>query len=486
MAPIPSHVIDETLAVLLNFKKTCEDFQVLDENIRVVATEATRNALNRDDLLHRIHERTGWSVQLLSKEQEGHFGSMGIASSVTHLDGICLDMGGGSVQITWVRKEGDGEIQLGPSVSLPYGAAALTSHFSHSSIWAQGQIQAAMASKIRTSLEKDLHIPPARWTAAEGFNLYLSGGGFRGWGYILMSQDDVQPYPISIINGYEVSETRLFSAIEMGVSNRKIFGISSRRAAQVPAVQAVLKAIKQTGTPISKAIFAQGGVREGILYSSLPASVRNQHPLVASTAPYAPRSASALIELLNQGVPYPIEPEVLIATVNLLYFHSPLSKDVRAAAALRSTTTGVLAGTHGLSHRDRWLLALILCERWAGDVSLVDDPFMHGLQELAGPLCWWTKFIGRIAKGIADIFPAGIMQDEQIVRIETGFPQGENASSTDRCWVRILASGEDLVPSMVAWGSSLEKLGQKKSWVSGRGGLKVDVERRVVDSIAAA
>ena len=37
-----------------------------------------------------------------------------------------------------------------------------------------------------------------------GFTLYLSGGGFRGWGYLLLyqAQKHKKEYPISIINGF--------------------------------------------------------------------------------------------------------------------------------------------------------------------------------------------------------------------------------------------------------------------------------------------
>ena len=92
-APIPSTVIEDILAALLRFRSVCKDFSVSDSNIRIVATEATRNALNRDDLLREIKARTGWDVKLLAKEEEGRLGAMGIASSAAHVEGICIDVG---------------------------------------------------------------------------------------------------------------------------------------------------------------------------------------------------------------------------------------------------------------------------------------------------------------------------------------------------------------------------------------------------------
>lgn len=476
-APIPRNVIHEVVAALLRFKRTCQDFVVQESNIEIVATEATRTAVNRDELLGQIKESTGWDVQLLSKEEEGRLGAWGIASSANHVDGICIDMGGGSVQLTWVTTKLDGEIDMGPSVSFPYGAAALMSGLSELSSHDQGRLQNEITSKLQHALGTDLQIPTVQWEAANrngGFKLYLSGGGFRGWGHILMSREKVQPYPIPIINGYTISEQQFFSGLLPAPIDPSIFRISSRRASQVPAVEMLVRALQRAHLPISQVTFVQGGVREGLLYSGLPPSIRIQTPLVASTLPYAPRSAVQLTSLLQDAVPYKVDPELLEATVNLSYIHGSLPKDVRAAAALRCTSTGILAGAYGLNHRDRQLMALILCERWGGDVSDVDAGYIHSLQN---PLGWWTRYIGRAAKGIAEIFPAGVIRDdEQTVTVETGFPSDKKSESVDQCWIKITVHRKDVDHVVKAWANDMEKLGKKKHRVGGKEGLKVDVE----------
>lgn len=481
--PISRNVVQETVAALLRFKRTCQDFGVQDSNIRVVATEATRNAINRNDLLSQIKDVTGWDVQLLPKEEEGRLGAMGIASSVNHLHGICMDMGGGSVQLTWVSKNPDGNIEMGPSVSFPYGAAALMSELSKTSSHGSESLQSEIASRLRNALDNDLHIPTAQWEAArrnEGFNLYLSGGGFRGWGHILMSQEAAQPYPIPVINGYTVLESRFYSGLELGSVNSSTFRISSRRASQVPAVQSLIRALKRAQLPISQVTFVQGGVREGLLYSGLPISIRAQNPLVASTAAYAPTSAAKITGLLRDAMPYKFEPELLEAIGNLLFVHASLPTDNRAAAALRSTTTGILAGAHALCHRDRQLVALILCERWGGDVSDIDLGFLDSLHSLHKPLSWWAKYIGRVANGIAMLFPAGVVRDdERTVTIEAGFPSGKDLDSADRCWINFVVHRSDVEQTVRAWARDLEKLGKKKHWMDGRKGLKVDVQVKV-------
>jgi hypothetical protein len=47
--PIPQKVIDEVLGGLRRFKVVCEDFGVEEGRVKVLATEATRTAVNSAD-----------------------------------------------------------------------------------------------------------------------------------------------------------------------------------------------------------------------------------------------------------------------------------------------------------------------------------------------------------------------------------------------------------------------------------------------------
>ena len=483
-APIPFTVIQEVLAALIRFKSSCHDFGVLDSNIRVVATEATRNATNRDDLLGTIKQKTGWTVQLLAKEEEGRLGAMGIASSVDDLKGICMDMGGGSVQLTWVVKRPTGDIEMGPSVSFPYGAAALLAELSTRE---QVGLQEEVCMRLQNAIEKELGIPQWLWEEAKcnnGFNVYLSGGGFRGWGQLLMSRARTQPYPIPIINGYRVSKVEFFPNISTPLDGSKSHRISTRRASQVPAVQLLLGAMEKAQLPVSHATFAQGGVREGLLYEGLPPPIRAENALVAATRPYAPPSATAFYQLLDcfTLVTAPLR----IATINLLYTHGPITKDIRAAAALRSTTTGILASANGLDHIERGMLALILCERWDADLPDTDTGLLNSMIEVCGPYpSWCAAFMGRLAKGIASLYPAGLVgQGGQKVSLETVFPGAIQVSGSgspamaESCHLKITLLSQDVgvVGLVNDWAKDLSKLGKKKHWHNGIKGMSVHIE----------
>ena len=449
--PIPEAVIQEVLTALQRFKRTCRDFLVLvrlvrnarrvwrflfchksllvlsrgatltaiftqNEHIEIVATEATRNAINSQIFIQEIEEKVGWRTNLLSKEDEGRLGAMGVASSVTNVTGLVMDFGGGSLQLTWVSNSKNGDLSTGPtgSISLPFGAAALMTRIQEfAPLDSEGSVFDEVVQKLQKAL-LDLKMPP------QGpLTLYLSGGGFRGWGHILMSMDSIQPYPIPIANGYRISGPEFLPELARLQRSVDSHRVSKRRASQVPAARLVVRALLQVlpaPTSIGSVIFCQGGVREGVLYSKLPKEIRQEHPLVAATRPFAPSSSALLMQLLQKGIPEEcfisnsVSP-LLEAAINLLYAHASNPKDIRCSAALRSTTTGVLSDVHGLMHEDRALLGLVLCERWRGDVPPADKQFFENLQALVGPQAsWWAKYIGRLTEGIANVYPAGMVE----------------------------------------------------------------------------
>ncbi|KAL9029941.1 MAG: hypothetical protein Q9196_001889 [Gyalolechia fulgens] len=500
--PIPQAVVNDVLDGLLRFQRTCEDFQVRGDRVRVVATEATRNALNSEDFRQQIEDRTGWRVEMLAKEEEGRIGAMGVASSFGSIKGLVMDLGGGSMQMTWMISA-DGEIKTSPkgAVSFPYGAAALMMRLGEVGIQGHDTLRDEMAKNFERALG-ELDFPESLLRDAEeegGLALYLSGGGFRGWGYILMSLHSVKPYPIPIINGFRVTESSFLPNIEEYSDPASTFRISSRRASQVPAVSFLIKALTQSIPSISYIHFAQGGIREGLLFSSLPASIRSQHPLIAATQSYAPSSTGPLLRILEASIPKSRTPPTsadppsslrspvfLRSLIHILYAHASFPKDIRAAAALRSTTAGLLGDAHGLSHEDRALLALVLCERWGGELSRTDEGFLSQLQALAGPRAsWWAKYIGRSAGGIGEMFPAGVVREgeAELVRVDVRWGEEEKTAVVEETVDVLLSTAIDgLEAAALEWGEGIRKVGKKKSFIGGREGWGIKV-RSIVEGL---
>lgn len=79
---IPSDVIAEVITSFLRFKQLCQDANVELDNIHVIATEATRIAVNSKEFLKSIFDATGWTVSLLSKQQEALISASGIVGKI--------------------------------------------------------------------------------------------------------------------------------------------------------------------------------------------------------------------------------------------------------------------------------------------------------------------------------------------------------------------------------------------------------------------
>lgn len=182
--PIDSHTIGAVVSAYRGFKRTCADFGVPEGNVKVLATEATRTAVNGEEFMRSIREAVGWDVTLLAKAEEGRVGAMGIASSLPDVKGLVMDLGGGSTQLSWLMGSKEGlEMPEGGAVSMPYGAAALSRRLGEAE--AKGsKVVEELQSEVRETVKaayESLRVPDVMLKRAEdegGFTLYLSGGGY--------------------------------------------------------------------------------------------------------------------------------------------------------------------------------------------------------------------------------------------------------------------------------------------------------------------
>lgn len=274
-----------------------------------------RTAKNRDEMLEAIGRRSGLTVEILSPPMESLFGAMGARSGYEHVDGLFMDLGGGSVQMTYVDSESVADyytLAAQAATSMPYGAAKLTA--------ALNEVKTADATKkdLKSSMKDTFEALKGKYPRLQeqtegknssGVTIYLCGGGFRGYGSMLMHTDPVTLYPIPIIGGYTVSGHRFKQWEEMIKANAhdgKIYGMSKRRREQFPAIVTVIRALIDAVPNISKVIFCSGGNREGVLYMRLPPNVRESNPLMTlpgGVSSMSDETETCIIDLLTRSVP---------------------------------------------------------------------------------------------------------------------------------------------------------------------------------------
>lgn len=90
--PIPRDIIKEVCSAMKRFKLICDDFGVSETSVRVIATEATRDAINADEFVNAVYGSTGWKVEILGQEDETRVGIYGVVSSFNTVRGLYLDV----------------------------------------------------------------------------------------------------------------------------------------------------------------------------------------------------------------------------------------------------------------------------------------------------------------------------------------------------------------------------------------------------------
>lgn len=429
--PISEKVMDEVVRTFERWQALCHQANV--ETVRVIATEATRTAPNSEEFQARIKAATGWSVELLSKAQEANIGSLGVMASYHTVQGLFMDLGGGSVQLNYIiRGPGDGQGESSPNAqSWPYGAAALSKRLNAcgSDKTARQEIFEEMVQAFKHGLET-INVAPAVREHNEregGYRMYLSGGGFRALGYLLMAHKmnkgkDGSRYPIPIINGYMASGKELAKVIReyrhlAPEDVHTCFRVSKRRAKLIPACATLMAAVMEV-IPIKDVLFSEGGVRQGGCFGMLPPAIQNKDPayetvqnfvrnfgggqpalhesdlntltsFVSSALPPdfanccllppmgsddagAAAHAADVSDKDSEGLSVFIEslPRLIPLLVLVMNCYNQLPKEARSTAAWQLFLPGgALANCYGLTHNDRAILATVLSERHEGDLA---------------------------------------------------------------------------------------------------------------------
>ena len=147
-------LVSQTLA---RFARICQQYRVPPAQISVFATEAMRTAHNQAEMLNSIKNATGLNVQILSPAMESMFGAMGARSAFGDVKGLFMDLGGGSVQMTYLNSKKEGyEVEAAVAAkSIPAGAAKLTATLQTTSAEdVHADLKTIMAETFRGMCEK--------------------------------------------------------------------------------------------------------------------------------------------------------------------------------------------------------------------------------------------------------------------------------------------------------------------------------------------
>jgi len=285
------------------------------DEIRAVATSAIRDATNRDELVRRA----ALDVQVLSTEEEAFYGYLAAVNSTTLADGVALDLGGGSLQLT--RVEGRRAVAMR---SWPLGAVRMTERF-----LARGT--------------KHKHVKALRAHVAEAFEAapwLQDGGRLAGIGgtvrNLATAAEVAEELPSFGVQGFPLRRATLDALVdrlfELTPAERaKVPGIKPHRGDLILAGALVVQSVMEAGG-FDTLEATEAGLREGVFFGSLldgaepplfgdvrAAAVRNlaaQYGADVTHTEHVARLALSMWDALVQARP-PVERELLWAAAML-------------------------------------------------------------------------------------------------------------------------------------------------------------------------
>ena len=225
---------------------------------RVVATAAARDARNGAQFVRKINA-IGFDCEVLVAEEEARLAGEGVLSAIPGADGIVGDLGGGSLELADIQ--GD---KVRTAISLPLGVLRVSD---------DGDGEKRARDVLRAALEDS---GLAKESAGRPF--YMVGGSWRALARVDMIATD---YPLPVKHQYAMPPSRANELRQMvGSLDAKLRkSIAPARLVTSSAAAMILSQLADELHP-SELILSSFGIREGLLYSKLPKTVRAQDPLI--------------------------------------------------------------------------------------------------------------------------------------------------------------------------------------------------------------
>ena len=323
----------------------------------VAATAAVREAQDGQAFVRQIREDTGLKVRVLSGEDEARYSALGVAAGIPDATGLAGDLGGFSLEL--VRLE-DG--RPGEAETLPLGPFAL------------GAGKPFDAGLVRKEAERRLAGVSNRLASD---TLYAVGGAWRNLALLHMRLND---YPLHIVHEYEIGakdaiQASRFIASQSKGSLERIEGLSRKRAESIPYAAVVLEQlIEHLG--LKRIVVSAWGLREGMLFDSLPDQIRRLDPLIEGCAALGDRHDQA--DTLGAALETWLEPVfsqlgpvfedgrdqvMLAAAARLSEYGARLHPDHRADLVFDQVLRAPIAG---MNHPERAFLAAAAFARHTG------------------------------------------------------------------------------------------------------------------------
>lgn len=353
---LPQDGLDQAREALKRFRVLCNLMRV--ERLFVLATAAARRASNGPVFIAEVEAILGEPVSILAGNEEARLAALGVISGLYRPNGLAGDLGGGSLELIDVR---DGV--LGQGVSLELGGLTLRD-------------AAGKSLKKATKIVTEILDTVPDLTSVTGRDIFAIGGTWRAIARLHMAKSG---YPLNVLHGYTASAGAIAEFCrdlqKVDVDTLPAIGEIARERRPLLAYGALVleELIRRSGA--ARFVVSTSGVREGVLYSQLPAGIQRQDPLLVGAQSLndlharAPGHVEELIDWVDEFA-RSADPEGNGAARRLRHAACLVSEvawranpDYRAEEAARVVAYAALTA---IDHRERAFLAGVQHARYEG------------------------------------------------------------------------------------------------------------------------
>lgn len=222
-----------------------------------VATATIRQAKNQMIIEQTVREQTGFLIRILSELEEAYYGYLAVVNSTSISEGVTVDIGGGSTEVTYFKDR-----QLVESFSFPFGALTLK-EFYKSDIPTREEI-----GRLRNYLYIQFGTLP--WLKHKAIPLIGIGGSARN---LVQIDQNMKNYPLAGLHQYKMmlQDINHISNYLTGLTPeklQKVEGLSNDRADIIlPAIE-VFRCLYET-MHADCFVLSRKGLRDGVFYQQL-------------------------------------------------------------------------------------------------------------------------------------------------------------------------------------------------------------------------
>jgi exopolyphosphatase/guanosine-5'-triphosphate,3'-diphosphate pyrophosphatase len=287
------------------------------DDVQAVATSAIRDADNRDEFL----ERAALDVRVLSTEEEAFYGYLAAVNSTTLNNGVALDIGGGSMQLTLTRDREARDMR-----SWPFGAVRMTERF-----LARESVKPKHIKALREHVGAALEDVPWLKKSRPPGDLAGIGGTIRNLGTAAMLREEL---PAFGVQGYPLRRKLLEKMIDdfadMTPAERgSVPGIKPERGDLILAGALVVQTVMEIGG-FEVLEVTEAGLREGVFFSRL--LKHREPPLFNNVRRASVRNLAAEYDQLNAHTEHVAE--MSLTMWDALGSNDPVERELLWAAAM--------------------------------------------------------------------------------------------------------------------------------------------------------